>query len=234
MAVSKWRAQRNEKARARLMRTLPEVFPGAVLVHADGAVELIDFMSPRDDGADLVRLIRGVRGRVELRTEFILRFDYGFSVPLDRASRGRWPARSCGARHGGAAHAGSSPGALTSRPTASSQLDAGDTVPFILSYSPSHLSPPRRNDPERALRATEAFWHAWSDRCAPRRSLDRCGQAIAYSSEGADLRPDRRHRRRADDIAPRAGRRGAQLGLPVLLAEGRHVHAAGARERRLL
>ena len=79
-------------------------------------------MSPRDDGADLVRLIRGVRGRVELRTEFILRFDYGFSVPLDRASRGRWPARSCGARHGGAAHAGSSPGALTSRPTASSQL----------------------------------------------------------------------------------------------------------------
>jgi len=48
---------------------------------ADGAVELIDFMAPRDDGADLVRLIRGVRGRVELRTEFILRFDYGFSVP---------------------------------------------------------------------------------------------------------------------------------------------------------
>jgi len=34
MAVSTWRAQRNEKARARLMRNLPEVFPGAVLVHA--------------------------------------------------------------------------------------------------------------------------------------------------------------------------------------------------------
>jgi len=48
---------------------------------ADGAVELIDFLPPRDDGADLVRLIRGVRGRVELRTEFILRFDCGFSVP---------------------------------------------------------------------------------------------------------------------------------------------------------
>jgi hypothetical protein len=34
MAVSTWLAQRNEKARARLMRNLPEVFPGAVLVHA--------------------------------------------------------------------------------------------------------------------------------------------------------------------------------------------------------
>jgi hypothetical protein len=34
MAVSTWRAQRNEKAWVRLMRNLPEVFPGAVLVHA--------------------------------------------------------------------------------------------------------------------------------------------------------------------------------------------------------
>src|ERR1700730_10836324 len=34
MAVSTWLAQRNEKARARLMRNLPEVFPGAVLGHA--------------------------------------------------------------------------------------------------------------------------------------------------------------------------------------------------------
>src|SRR6202045_1961745 len=34
MAVSKWLARRNEKARARLMRSLPEVFPRAVLRHA--------------------------------------------------------------------------------------------------------------------------------------------------------------------------------------------------------
>jgi hypothetical protein len=34
MAVSTWRVKRNEKARARLMRNLPEVFPVAVLVHA--------------------------------------------------------------------------------------------------------------------------------------------------------------------------------------------------------
>jgi hypothetical protein len=51
-------------------------------------------MPPRDDGADLVRLIRGVRGRVELRTEFILRFDYGFSVPwIERLARGALRAR---------------------------------------------------------------------------------------------------------------------------------------------
>jgi GH15 family glucan-1,4-alpha-glucosidase len=33
---------------------------------AEGAIELTDFMPPRDSVSDLVRLIRGVRGRVEL------------------------------------------------------------------------------------------------------------------------------------------------------------------------
>src|SRR5262252_5506533 len=46
-----------------------------------GAVELVDFMPPGDDAANLVRIVRGVRGRVSLRTEFIVRFDYGSIVP---------------------------------------------------------------------------------------------------------------------------------------------------------
>jgi hypothetical protein len=46
-----------------------------------GAVELVDFMPPGDGGANLVRIVRGIRGRVSLRTEFILRFDYGSVVP---------------------------------------------------------------------------------------------------------------------------------------------------------
>jgi GH15 family glucan-1,4-alpha-glucosidase len=43
----------------------------------------------------------------------------------------------------------------------------GDVVPFVLSHGPSHQPPVRKIDAERALRDTEAFWHAWSDRCAP-------------------------------------------------------------------
>jgi GH15 family glucan-1,4-alpha-glucosidase len=46
-----------------------------------GAAELVDFMPPGDGGANLVRIVRGIRGRVSLRTEFILRFDYGSVVP---------------------------------------------------------------------------------------------------------------------------------------------------------
>ena len=48
---------------------------------ASGIVELVDFMPPRDGSADLIRLVRGVRGHIDLHTEFILRFDYGSIVP---------------------------------------------------------------------------------------------------------------------------------------------------------
>src|ERR1700710_2263014 len=48
---------------------------------AAGAVTVIDFMPPRGRNSDIVRMIRGERGRVEMRTELILRFDYGRTVP---------------------------------------------------------------------------------------------------------------------------------------------------------
>src|SRR3954465_14017925 len=48
---------------------------------AAGAVTIIDFMPPRGANSDVVRLVRGDRGRVQMRTELILRFDYGRTVP---------------------------------------------------------------------------------------------------------------------------------------------------------
>src|SRR5262249_12076023 len=49
-----------------------------------------------------------------------------------------------------------------------------------------------------------------------RRAVDQRGQTLPHHLEGADLRADRRHRRCADDVAPGAPRRRAQLGLPLL------------------
>src|SRR5207244_427527 len=48
---------------------------------ADGAVTIIDFMPPRGKASDVVRLIKGRRGTVAMRTELIIRFDYGALVP---------------------------------------------------------------------------------------------------------------------------------------------------------
>ncbi|HEY6253422.1 MAG TPA: glycoside hydrolase family 15 protein, partial [Candidatus Angelobacter sp.] len=44
----------------------------------------------------------------------------------------------------------------------------GQTVPFVLTYRASHLSPPRIIDPEKALKHTEAFWKQWAGRCTYR------------------------------------------------------------------
>jgi GH15 family glucan-1,4-alpha-glucosidase len=48
---------------------------------SDGAVTITDFMPPREKHSDLVRLVRGRRGAVPMKMEFILRFNYGKSIP---------------------------------------------------------------------------------------------------------------------------------------------------------
>ena len=49
--------------------------------HPDGAVRLIDFMPIRDRHSDVVRIVEGVRGRVPMRVDLALRFDFGRTVP---------------------------------------------------------------------------------------------------------------------------------------------------------
>ena len=53
---------------------------------ADGAVDLVDFMPPRGKASDIVRLVQGVRGRVKMRMELIIRFGFGGDIPWVRKS----------------------------------------------------------------------------------------------------------------------------------------------------
>lgn len=50
-----------------------------------GSVRVIDFMPPRDEAADLVRIVEGISGSVPMRAELVLRFDYGRVVPWVRS-----------------------------------------------------------------------------------------------------------------------------------------------------
>ena len=46
-------------------------------------------MPPRTTAPDLVRIVEGVRGRVPVRSELVIRFDYGAIVPwVRRTERG--------------------------------------------------------------------------------------------------------------------------------------------------
>jgi GH15 family glucan-1,4-alpha-glucosidase len=133
---------------------------------AEGAVEVVDFIGLRHGFADVVRLVRGSRGRVAMQTEFILRFDYGAVVPwVERLAEG-----------GISAIAGPERVVLrTPAPLRGEDLKtvgefdvgAGETIPFVMSYGPSHLPRPQPLDAEQALRRVETFWHRWSSRCSP-------------------------------------------------------------------
>jgi GH15 family glucan-1,4-alpha-glucosidase len=130
---------------------------------ADGVVALVDFMPSRLDLSDVVRLVVGKRGQVRMRMEFIVRFEYGSLVPwVTRAD-----AETLLAISGPDMVALRTPVRLRGenlKTVGEFTVSEGETVPFVLSYGPSHLKPPRHIDPLTALKNTETFWHEWSGR----------------------------------------------------------------------
>jgi GH15 family glucan-1,4-alpha-glucosidase len=129
----------------------------------EGCIRVIDFMPPRGEAPDVVRIVEGVRGRVNVRSELVIRFDYGHVVPWVRridhqrvAVAGpdalylRTPARTFGE------------GMKTISELA---VDEGERIPFVLTWNQSHLDPPTAVDAEEALHDTETFWREWNARC---------------------------------------------------------------------
>ena len=131
----------------------------------DGAVTLIDFMAQAEDEehVDLLRIVRGERGRVEMGLELVLRFDYGRTAPwvthMDYGIR---------AVAGPDAVELRTPVALEGRDMrtcATFSVGEGAEVPFALTWHPSYRPPTRRWDPAERLAETEAWWRGWSGRC---------------------------------------------------------------------
>ncbi len=126
-----------------------------------GEAVLIDFMPVADDHCTVIRLVVGLKGTVRFETDLIIRFDYGISVP--------WVSRvdeqTLSAVAGPHALALRTPTAMTGkdmRTTGRFDIGAGETVPFTLTYWPSHLPMPMALSVESALAETEKFWRGWS------------------------------------------------------------------------
>lgn len=142
--------------------------PGTLILETDfttdeGTVSVIDFMTPRSAEPDVVRIIVGRRGRVAMRCDLVIRCDYGSIVPwVRRSGNGIWATAGPDsvilyagvALHGENFH---SVGEFT--------VAAGDRVPFVLMWFPSHEPKPEPLAAEAALQHTERWWRDWSDRC---------------------------------------------------------------------
>ncbi|MZE56838.1 glycoside hydrolase family 15 protein [Streptomyces sp. SID5770] len=133
-----------------------------------GTVKVIDFMPQRDAYPDVMRIVEGVSGSVEMSAVLRLRFDYGSIVP--------WMRRADGHR---VAVAGPDAVWLRSEPhvktwgqqfsTCSSfTVSAGEKVAFVLTWHPSHEPRPDLVDPFEALEQSLADWREWAARCTYR------------------------------------------------------------------
>jgi GH15 family glucan-1,4-alpha-glucosidase len=132
----------------------------------DGAVTLIDFMPFGSGRSEIVRLVIGTRGKVEMHTEIVLRFGYGAAVP--------WVTRL----EDGTLRAIAGPDMTVLRTpihlkgkdmttVGEFTISRGESIPLVLTYSRSHKRLPEARDPTAALEATEAFWKDWSAKCRP-------------------------------------------------------------------
>jgi GH15 family glucan-1,4-alpha-glucosidase len=131
---------------------------------ASGTVALIDFMPPRGHASDVVRLVRGVTGRVKLTMDLVIRFGFGVDIPWVRRTEDgallaisgqdmtvlRTPVETRGED-------------LTT--VAEFEVGEGETIPFVLTYGPSHLPLPEPINPAQALEDTEEFWTEWCSHC---------------------------------------------------------------------
>jgi GH15 family glucan-1,4-alpha-glucosidase len=126
----------------------------------EGTVRIVDCMPARDQSVDLVRMVEGVRGRVPMQMEFVVRFDYGSITPWVYSI-------------GGSTRIIAGPDALSLstpirvegedfRHRAEFTVAEGDRVPFVLAGYPSYWEPPAPIDAAEAIARTTAFWQDWT------------------------------------------------------------------------
>ena len=130
----------------------------------NGIAAVIDFMPPRGKASDIVRLVRGVRGHVKMRMELVIRFGMGSDIPWVRRTEDGALLAICGADM----TVLRTPVAMRGEDmTTVADFDIAEdrTLPFVLTYGPSHLALPAPIDPARALKDTEDFWIDWCSHC---------------------------------------------------------------------
>ena len=142
--------------------------PGTLVLETDfhtedGVLQVVDSMPIRDEAPDVVRVARCLEGRVPVRMELVLRFDFGHIVPWVRRYEDSGLVAVAGPE---AVHL------IPGRPTrgkdlttvAEFELDAGDDVAFVLTWFPSHEPVPDPVDGVAATEDTTRWWQEWSGR----------------------------------------------------------------------
>ncbi|WP_139285123.1 glycoside hydrolase family 15 protein [Terriglobus roseus] len=156
-------------------------------VTQNGEVLVSDFMPPRGEHSDVVRIVRGIRGTVKMRMDLVLRFDYGRTIP--------WVER---VDHHVRAIAGPELVVLrTEAPLHGEDLSTvsdfevheGESICFVLSYGSSLEEDPASFDAYGAYEDTEKFWLEWTDKRKYRGQYDECVERSLITLKALTYRP---------------------------------------------
>jgi GH15 family glucan-1,4-alpha-glucosidase len=133
---------------------------------AEGIVRVVDCMPRRSDRASVVRVVEGISGRVPMRMELVVRFDYGWIVPWVRMV-------------GEHLHGVAGPDFVclatpvetrgeNLRTIAEFSVGPGDEVPFVFSWHSQYTDGACGGNAAEKVAETEAWWRTWSERCTYR------------------------------------------------------------------
>lgn len=141
--------------------------PGSMVLETDfhaaaGAVRITDAMAMDSGTPTVARVVEGLRGEVPVRSELIIRFDYGWIIP--------WVTR-----HEPGIEAIAGPDKLRLRSwvenrgegyttVADFTVKEGQKVPFTLAWHPSAVKAPAGLDAEGVIQDADDFWRGWSAR----------------------------------------------------------------------
>jgi GH15 family glucan-1,4-alpha-glucosidase len=151
-----------------------------IFTTADGSVSLTDFMYRRNGSSELVRIVKALRGELPMRTELVVRFDFGSIVP--------WVSQ----QEDGRLQFIAGPDRVllqTPVPTRGEDLRTvgdfsvreGEEASFVLNWSPSFRpAPPPFSGEElaEARKQVHSFWTGWAAAFKP---PEHWGEAVLRS-----------------------------------------------------
>lgn len=129
-----------------------------------GAVLVSDCMVMGASSPTVARVVTGLAGTVRMRTELVLRFDYGSVVPWVRHEAGRLLAVA-----GPDGVVLDSPVAMQGRDFTSEaafEVRAGESIGFVLAHHRSHEAPPQLGEAAELVEQTERWWRSWMADCS--------------------------------------------------------------------
>lgn len=132
----------------------------------DGEVKITDFMPPRGAFSDVIRIVEGVRGKVDMHMDLVIRFDYGLTIPWVTMYDQELTAIAGPSMVMLRTYCDDGPTVklrgqdLTT--VADFTLKAGKRVCFALTYANSTGEAPPAPKVDEELAASKRFWEEWT------------------------------------------------------------------------